>query len=127
MLKLTNWLVGLVVMSMVIALIFGAVYAFAQTNLAQSWGFGRHGGHMEDRQGPGDTNFEHSDRGDRPREGLDRERGRDGRGISLGRGLGITVINLVKIALAVGLVSLVMPRLAAFFRQHYRAKQPGPA
>lgn len=127
MLKLTNWLIGLVIMSAVIGLIFGATYAFAQTNLAQSWGFGRRGGHLEERQRPGDTNIEHSERGDRPGEGLGRERGREGHGASLGRGLGITLINLVKIALTVALVSLVMPRLAALFRQRYRAKQPGPA
>lgn len=129
MLKLTNWLVGLLVLSAVIALIFGATYAFAQTSLAQAWGFGRRGEHLEERHRPGgDGDFEHSDRGDRPGEGLGHGRGREGHGASLSRGLGITLINLVKIGLVVVLVSLVLPRLATFFRRrYYQAKQPGPA
>lgn len=64
-------------------LIFGATYAFVQANLAQSWGFGRRGGHLEERQRPGDTNLEHSDRGDRPGEGLGHKRGRKGYGGTL--------------------------------------------
>lgn len=123
MLKVTNWLVGLVALSAVIALIFGTTYAFSQTNMAQSWGFGRGGEH----QRPGSGEFEQSDRGDRPGEEFGHGRGREGHGASLGRGIGITLINLVKIGLVVVLVSLVLPRLTAFFRQRYQAKQPGPA
>ncbi len=128
MLKLTNWLVGLVVLSALIALIFGATYAFSQTNMAQSWGFGRRGEHMEQHQRPGgDSDFGHSDRDGRPGEGFGHDRGREGHGASLGRGIGITLINLVKIGLVIVLVSLVLPRLAAFFRRRYPIKQPGPA
>lgn len=123
MLKLTNWLVGLVVLSAVIALIFGATYAFSQTSLAQSWGFGRGGEH----QRPGGGEFEPWGRVDRPGEGFGHDRGREGRGASLGRGIGITLINLVKIGLVIVLVSLVLPRLTTFFRRRYQAKQPGPA
>lgn len=128
MLKLTNWLVGLVVLSAVIALIFGATYAFSHTSLAQSWGFGRGGEHRGEHQRPGgDSNFEHSDRDDRPGEGFGHGRGQEGHGASLGRGIGITLINLIKIGLVVVLVSLVLPRLTAFFRRRYQARQPGPA
>jgi hypothetical protein len=103
--KQNNWLIGLVILSTVIALVFGATYLLSQTGLGQSIGPGGPGSERSERPLPEASNFPAG----APPGG--------GHGFQPGAAVANIVLNLVKIAFVTWVVAFAIPRLRSLFRQ----------
>jgi hypothetical protein len=120
--KKNNWLIGLVILSTVIALIFGATYFFAQSELAQSVGPGGPGSELGTRPLPAAASSDSAEAGafpvGAPPEG--------GHGFQLGAAVGNVVLSLVKIAFITWVVVFAIPRLWSLIRRRSYGRSPVP-
>ena len=124
MFKLKSWPVGIVMLTAVIALMFGGIYLFVQSDAAQSLNLGRPGRDFDgDRPvfDAGDAS-RISDNGSetfegRPAAGDFGGRREGGHNANLQAGLAITLENLVKIGLVVGVVGMALPALNTRLRR----------